>query len=54
LVSWDLPIEAHTAHRLYDSLQALSRDPEICHLEGDDDRLYPPEQRLVEAGVVEI
>ncbi|MBC7973042.1 MAG: Uma2 family endonuclease [Verrucomicrobia bacterium] len=54
LVSWDLPIEAQTAHRLYDSLRALSSDPEICHLENDDDRLYPPEQRLVEAGVVEI
>ena len=53
LVSWDLPVDAPAAHRLYDSLQVLSSEPEICHLEGDD-RLYPPEQQIIEAGVVEI
>jgi len=53
LVTWDLPVDARASYQMYKALLALSSDPEIIVLEADD-RLFPPLQQVIDAGVVEI
>ena len=48
-----MPIDQASPLQLYTTLEQLSCDPEINLLKADD-RLYPPEQQIVEAGVAEI
>ena len=45
-----MPIDQASPLQLYTTLEQLSCDPEINLLKADD-RLYPPEQQIVEAGV---
>ena len=53
LVGWGMPSDQASPLQLYTALEQLSCDPEINLLQADD-RLYPPEQQIVEAGVIEI
>lgn len=53
LVGWEMPIDQASPLQLYTTLEQLSCDPEINLLKADD-RLYPPEQQIVDAGVAEI
>ncbi|NJL20024.1 MAG: Uma2 family endonuclease [Leptolyngbyaceae cyanobacterium SM1_3_5] len=53
LVAWNLPAEMEASYRMYQALRALSSDLEIVILEADD-QLFPPNQQMIDAGVVEI
>lgn len=53
LVAWELPTDMQASYKMYQALQALSSDPEIVILKGDDQR-FPPYQQMIDAGVVEI
>lgn len=53
LVAWNLPAEMEANYQMYQALQALSSNPEIVILEADD-QLFPTDQQMIDAGVVEI